>query len=197
MEGWSADQEQPLADFGLLPKGWYAGYVESTERKESKGSPGNHYLNATIVSTDESAPGRKFWPMFFLWYQKQDTVIRARREFGSLCRATGRIAPKNTDEIHKIPIGFYLSHSKDSNGEIVNKVTNYCTEADLSKKKASQPKQKPAGNPMTQQAATWNNSQPQQPAPAPAPPAFQMQPPAETPPQPDPAMDADPNDFGF
>lgn len=125
MNGYDATGGQTMDDRDVLPAGEYIAAIVKSERRESKGKPGNAYLNLEFEVTDGAAQGRRFWGMVNLWNSNQQAVDIAQREMNSICHAVGKLRVNDSEELHGIPMRVKMKIVDDSQYGPQNRITSY------------------------------------------------------------------------
>ena len=97
------------ADYSALPAGTYAAVIADTAFKDAKSSSGK-YLECKYQIIDGSHKGRIIFHRMNLVNSNQNTVDIANREFSATKRAVGKIAIKDSEELHNIPLLITLKY---------------------------------------------------------------------------------------
>lgn len=123
--GFNAATEEPLGDFSPLPEGNYTAAVVESEMKENSAKTGE-YLSLTFEILDGEYKGRRLWANLNLKHPNADAVRIARAELSSVCRAVNVMQPKDSSELHDIPLSIFvkLEKRKDT-GESTNRIKKY------------------------------------------------------------------------
>ena len=167
----------PAGDFAVIPAGWYLGYVENAEIRDSKA--GKKMLTVTYALIDEDYEGRKFFNNFVL--EGTEDMLRTVKSKLSALRIACELPLLNDhaaliDCVLSIKIGI---KAKTDQYDESNKVDAVANKADLQSKRTggrpgaapqqarqvAQPPARPA-QASPQQAAQPARA-PQQPRPAP------------------------------
>lgn len=123
LEGFNANDVEPSRDFEALAEGWYVAMITESEQKPTKAGDGS-YLSLTWEIDEGPAKGRKIWENLNLDNPNPKAVEIATRNLGDICRATGIMAPKNSEELHYKRIAIRLA-VKEYNGEKKNEVKGH------------------------------------------------------------------------
>ena len=146
LNGFDANTVEPTSSFDPLPAGKYLAAVTGTEMKPTKDGTGK-YLNIEFTVLEGEHKGRKVWDRLCLNHPNAQTVRIARGNLSALCRAIGVMQPRDSVELHNIPLVITVRVKKrDDTGEFTNEVKGY------TKKEAT------AGKP--QQAAPTDSTPP-------------------------------------
>lgn len=124
LSGFNPEEYEPGSNsFEPLPKGWYTAMITESENKETKSGDGT-YLSITFEIEDERYKGRKVWANLNLDNPNPKAVAIAQRNLADICRATGVMAPKDSEDLHFKPLAIYLA-VKEYNGELKNEVKGF------------------------------------------------------------------------
>lgn len=131
LNGFDANQVDPMEDRGVIPAGQYLAIIEASEIKPTKAGTGS-YLMFTFQIIEGKYKGRKQWARLNLDNPNQQAVDIARSELSSICRAVGVMTPGDSGDLHDLPLMIKVAVEKRSdNGEPSNVIKGY---ADKSKK---------------------------------------------------------------
>jgi hypothetical protein len=122
--GFDAKQVEPLAEMEVLPAGKYNACIVESEMKPTKAGNGN-YLQFTFEVLDGECKGRKIWARLNLENPNPVAVQMARAELSALCRAVGVLEPKDSVELHNLPLVLTLSQKTGADGEVYNRIKSY------------------------------------------------------------------------
>ena len=93
----------PNAGFELYPAGKYLVQIIASEMRPTKDGRGQYlYLELDIL--DGQFAGRKLFDRLNLVNDNPDTVDIAKRALSSICRATGQMQVKDSEQLHLIPL---------------------------------------------------------------------------------------------
>jgi hypothetical protein len=148
LNGFDANQVEPTGDFDPVPAGKYLAVISDSEMKPTKSGSGS-YLQLTFEILDGPHKGRLLWARLNLDNPNATAVAIARAELSAICRAVGVLAPKDSVELHNLPLVIHVRCKKrDDTGEVTNEVKGYSPKAAL-----TEPAAKPAA-PSTNGKAT-------------------------------------------
>jgi len=140
LSGFDARTVEPTTDFEPIPAGKYLAVITDSEMKQTKNGNGS-YLELTFQVIDGEYKGRNLWARLNLDNPNETAVKIARGELSAICRAVGVMSPKDSVELHNLPMLITVKcKRREDTGDVVNEVKGYA------KKEAA------AGQP--QQAAT-------------------------------------------
>jgi hypothetical protein len=129
-----ANTVDPSADFDPIPAGKYEAVITDSEDKPTKSGVGS-YLQLTFQITDGEYRGRFLWARLNLDNPNKTAVKIARSELSSICRAVGVMTPRDSTELHNLPLVITVKCKKrDETGEITNEIKGYAAKESLSGK---------------------------------------------------------------
>jgi hypothetical protein len=124
----------PSADFETIPAGKYEAVITDSEEKPTKSGAGS-YLQLTLQITDGDYRGRFLWARLNLDNPNKTAVKIARAELSSICRAVGVMTPRDSSELHNLPLVITVKCKKrDETGELTNEIKGYAAKESLSGK---------------------------------------------------------------
>ena len=125
LNGFDANQVDPNFAFEAIPAGKYLAVITESEMKPTKSGVGQ-YLQFTFQVIEGEYKGRLVWTRLNLDNPNATTVKIARAELSAICRAVGVPAPKDSVELHNIPLVITVGLKKrDDNGEMGNVIKGY------------------------------------------------------------------------
>lgn len=125
LNNFDANQVDPSVALDPLPAGKYLAVVSESELKPTK-TGGGKYLQLTFQIIDGEFKGRLVWARLNLENKSEMTVKIARGELSAICRAIGVMQPKDSVELHNIPLEINVGLKKrDDNGEFTNVIKGY------------------------------------------------------------------------
>jgi hypothetical protein len=125
LNGFNAQEVDPAVGFDPIPAGNYLAVITETEMKPTKAGSGE-YLQLTFQVIEGQHKGRLVWARLNLENKNETTVKIARAELSSVCRAVGVMAPKDSVELHNIPLEISVGCKKRKDtGDITNVVKGY------------------------------------------------------------------------
>ena len=146
LNNFNANEVEPNVGFEPVPADKYIAMISSSEMKPTKNGDGS-YLELELTILDGPCKDRKVWDRLCLNHPNHQTVKIARGYLSAICRAVGVMQPKDSCDLHNIPMLITVKCKKrDDNGEITNEVRGYTK------------KESAAGKP--QQAAPTDNTPP-------------------------------------
>jgi hypothetical protein len=140
LNGFDANEVDPAVGFDPIPAGKYLAVITGSEMKPTKNNSGE-YLELTFQVIEGEYKGRLLWARLNLANPNALTVKIARAELSAICRAVSVMAPRDSVELHNLPLVITVAHKKrDDTGELTNVIKGYA------KKSAAAPATSPPGN---------------------------------------------------
>lgn len=125
LNGFNANEVEPAVGFDPIPAGKYLAVITESEMKPTKSGVGQ-YLQFTFQIIDGEHKGRLLWARLNLDNPNATTVKIARAELSAICRAVGVMAPKDSVELHNLPLVIKVGHKKRAdNNELANVIKGY------------------------------------------------------------------------
>ncbi|MEX2672882.1 MAG: DUF669 domain-containing protein [Phycisphaeraceae bacterium] len=125
LDGFDARQVDPATSLDPLPAGKYVAVVSDSQMKPTKNANGS-YLELTFDVIEGEHKGRKAWARLNLHNPSEAAVKIARAELSAICRAVGVMQPRDSVELHNLPlvIAVKLKRREDT-GELANEIKGY------------------------------------------------------------------------
>jgi hypothetical protein len=125
LTGFNANNVEPTRDFEPIPAGKYLAIITNSEMRRTKAGNG-HYLELTFRVLSGPCENRVLWSRLNLDNPNEQAVQIAQGELSAICRAVGVMQPKDSIELHGIPltIGVGLKRRADTD-ELANEVKTY------------------------------------------------------------------------
>ncbi|MBX3401888.1 MAG: DUF669 domain-containing protein [Phycisphaeraceae bacterium] len=125
LNNFDANQVDPSVALDPLPAGKYIAVVSESELKPTKAG-GGKYLQLTFQIIEGEHKGRLAWARLNLENKSEMTVKIARGELSAICRAVGVMQPRDSVELHNVPLEINVGLKKrDDNGEFTNVIKGY------------------------------------------------------------------------
>lgn len=123
--GFDANTVEPLAPREVLPEGRYNAVILATEMKANKANSG-FYLEVTFAVQDGAHAGRTLKSRLNLSNPSAQAVQIGRAELSAICRAVGVLRPRDSAELHGLPLTLLVKVCKrKDNGEPTNEISGY------------------------------------------------------------------------
>ena len=125
LNNFNASEVDPNFTFDPIPAGKYTAVITASEMKKTKKGTGQ-FLELTLQVVDGEHKGRLVWARLNLDNPDARAVKIARAELSAICRAVGVLAPKDSVELHNLPlvVKVGLKKRKDTE-EMGNVITGY------------------------------------------------------------------------
>lgn len=134
LNGFNANEVEPSTDFEVIPPGKYVAVITETEVKKNKAGTGT-YLQLTFQVIEGEFKNRLLWARLNLDNPNATAVKIARAELSAICRAVGVLQPKDSCELHNLPLVITVRcKKKPDTGEIQNELKGYSPKGSLSGK---------------------------------------------------------------
>jgi hypothetical protein len=124
LSGFNANDVEPAVEFAAIPAGKYVAVITHSEHKDTKAGDGA-YLELVFEIVEGEHKGRKVWARLNLENPNPVAVKIARAELSAICRAIGVLTPKDSVELHNLPLLVTVKQKADQDGEIRNEVRGY------------------------------------------------------------------------
>lgn len=125
LNGFNANEVDPNFAFEAIPAGKYLAVIVDSEMKPTKNGDGQ-YLQFAFQIIEGEYKGRLLWSRLNLDNKNATTVRIARAELSAICRGVGVPAPKDSCELHNIPLVITVGLKKrDDTGEMGNVIKGY------------------------------------------------------------------------
>ena len=99
----AAETEPMGAKRTAVPPGQYEVVITESEERQTKAGTGS-YLALTLEIIDGPHKGGKVWANVTMRNPSAMAVTIGQKELSSICRATGKMAPRDSRELHDLPI---------------------------------------------------------------------------------------------
>lgn len=125
LNDFNANEVDPNFAFEAIPAGKYQTVITESAMKPTKSGVGQ-YLQFTFQVIEGEYKGRLVWSRLNLDNPNATTVKIARAELSAICRAVGVPAPKDSVELHNVPIVITVAHKKrNDTGDLSNVIKAY------------------------------------------------------------------------
>ena len=121
----NAHEVAPAVALEAVPAGKYNALITESEFKQTKSGNG-HFLELTFEIIEGEFKGRKVWARLNLDNPNQQAVQIARGELSAICRAVNVMQPKDSVELHNLPLEISVKCKKrDDSDELSNEIKGY------------------------------------------------------------------------
>ncbi|MCK6470854.1 MAG: DUF669 domain-containing protein [Planctomycetes bacterium] len=137
LKGFNANTVEPSTEFEPVPAGKYAAVITATELKPTKSGKGS-FLELVFEVIEGEFKGRKLWARLNLDNPNALAVKIARAELSAICRAVGVMEPKDSCELHNLPLVVTVKQKAGPDGEVYNEVKDYAKRENAAQGKPAQ-----------------------------------------------------------
>ncbi len=129
--GFNANEVDPLRDLEAIPNGKYLAAIVESEEKDTKAKIAGtvdvgSYLQLKFQVLEGEYKGRNLWARLNMKNKSTQAVQIARSELSSICRSIGIRQPKDSSDLHNVPILLRVKCVKrKDNDEMANQITGY------------------------------------------------------------------------
>jgi hypothetical protein len=125
LAGFDASQVEPTTTFDPIPAGKYLAMITASEMKPNKAGTGS-YLELVFTILEGEYKGRQLWARLNLDNPNELAVKIARAELSAICRATGVLTPRDSTELHNLPLVVRVACKKRKDtDEIINTLKGF------------------------------------------------------------------------
>lgn len=125
LHGFDANQVEPTGDFEPIPAGKYLAVITDSEMKPNKAGTGS-LLQLTLQVIEGEYQNRLLWTRLNLDHPNAVAVQIARADLSAICRAVGVFSPRDSVELHNLPLVIHVRCKKRTDtGDIVNEIKGY------------------------------------------------------------------------
>ena len=134
----NANEVEPSVGFDAIPAGKYQAVITDSEMKDTKSGTGK-YLQLEFEIIEGDYKNRKLWVRLNLENANSEAVRMARADLSAICRAVNVIQPRDSVELHNLPLTITVRCRKNQDDEIVNEIRGFAPKAALSGAVSSTP----------------------------------------------------------
>ncbi len=125
LHGFNASNVDPAVEFEPIPAGKYLAIITDSEMKPTKNGNGS-FLDLTFQVIEGPYKNRLLWARLNLDNPNKQAVEIARAQLSAVCRAVGVMQPKDSLELHNLPLQITVKCKKrEDTDEIVNEIRGY------------------------------------------------------------------------
>ena len=125
LNGFDANTVEPQADFEPLPADKYLAIITESGMKGTKQKNGQ-FLEFAFQVIDGPYKGRNLWARLNLDNPSAIAMKIAQGELSAICRAVGVLQPRDSIELHNLPLTIRVTLKKrEDNGELTNEIKGY------------------------------------------------------------------------
>ncbi len=121
----NANEVEPNTPFEPLPAGKYLAAITASEMKPTKSGDGN-YLQLEFTILDGEYKDRRVWDRLCIHHPNAQTVKIARGNLSALCRAVGVMQPRDSADLHNLPLTLTVKvRKRQDTGDLTNEIKGY------------------------------------------------------------------------
>ena len=125
LNNFNANEVEPTSSFEPIPAGKYLAAITDSELKATKNGSGR-YLQFTFTIIDGEYKNRVLWARLNLENPNATAVKIARAELSAICHATGVMTPRDSIELHNLPMVISVKcRKRGDSGELDNEIAGY------------------------------------------------------------------------
>ena len=125
LNGFDANTVEPTTEFEAIPAGKYMAAIVGSEMKPTKAGTGS-YLELTFQVLEGEYKNRNLWARLNLDNPNAVAVQIAKGELSAICRAVGVMTPKDSFELHDLPLVITVKcKNREDTGEVTNEIKGY------------------------------------------------------------------------
>lgn len=110
--------------FDALPAGRYLCVITESDIKPTKSGSGE-MLKLTFEVIEGEYKNRKLWDRLNIVNSNADAERISRERLSAICHAVNVLTPKDTCELHDIPLCVTVRTKPNDDGELVNEIRGY------------------------------------------------------------------------
>jgi len=125
LNGFNASEIEPTSNFEPLPAGKYLAAITESEMQPTKNGNGS-YLQLTFTVIEGQYKNRVLWARLNLNNPNATAEKIARSELSAICHAVGVMQPRDSVELHNLPLVIVVKLKKrEDTGELTNEIKGY------------------------------------------------------------------------
>jgi hypothetical protein len=125
LNGFNANNVDPNTPLEAIPEGKYIAQIVESGWKPNKAGTGR-YLELKFEVVEGEYKGRNLWDRLNLEHPNSTAVQIAQGDLSAICRAVNVMQPKDSVEMHNIPLALTVKVKKrEDNGELANEIKGY------------------------------------------------------------------------
>lgn len=134
----NANEVEPSTGFDPIPAGKYQAVITDSEMKPTKSGNGQ-YLQLEFEVIEGEYKNRKLWARLNLENANPDAVRIARADLSAICRAINVPEPRDSIELHNLPLTITVRCKKNQEDEMTNEIKGYAPRIQLTGAVAAKP----------------------------------------------------------
>ena len=113
----NATEVEPSIGFDVIPAGKYNAVITDSDMKKTRSGSGR-YLQLEFVIIEGEYKNRKLWARLNVENSNAEAVRIARADLSAICRAINVLKPKDSVELHNLPLEITVKCRKNQDDEI-------------------------------------------------------------------------------
>ena len=109
----NAENYEPSTGFEPLPAGYHICHITNSDKRDAKSGSG-WYLWFEFEVREGKYAGRKVFWNCNMGNNNAEAVRIANAQFSALCRAVGKMRPRDTSELHMLPVEIKVTVRKET-----------------------------------------------------------------------------------
>lgn len=124
LEGFKAEEQEEMREYGILPVGKYVAVITASDLVDTE--KGGKMLKLTFQIVEGEFSNRLVWTNLNLENANEKAEKIARSELAAICRAVDILHPKDSSDLHDLPMEITLK-IEPAKGEYPakNKIAGY------------------------------------------------------------------------
>ena len=120
-----ASRIDPIVSFEPIPAGKYLAMITASDIKPNKAGTGQ-YLELVFTIVDGQYKGQQLWTRLNLSHPNELAVKIAMAELSAICRAVGVLTPRDSVELHNLPLVLNVAcKMRKDTGDAINVIKGY------------------------------------------------------------------------
>lgn len=125
LRGFDTNAVEPRTAMEPIPAGRYLAVLSASELKPNKAGTG-HFLELVFTIIEGEYTNRQLWARLNLDNPNKVAVAIAQADLSALCRAVGVLTPRDSVELHNLPLMIRVKCKKRKDtDEITNEIGGY------------------------------------------------------------------------
>lgn len=160
LNGFDATTIEPNQGFEPIPAGKYEAVITDSEMRDAKSGNGSYlWLEFQIIEEGEFK-NRLLWARLNIRHASEKTRQIALGELSAICRACGVLTPKDSSELHDIPLVITVKcRKRDDTGEITNEIRGYAPTGEDGGSPAAEPAKAAKAAAVDESVPPWKRGQ--------------------------------------
>ena len=150
----NANEVEPSSYFDAIPAGKYLAVITHSDKITTKDNKG-HFLLLEFEIVEGDYKNRKLWSRLNIDNKNPETVRIANADLAAICRAVNVMQPRDSSELHNLPLTIVVKCRKNQDDEIVNEIKGYAPKASLSGAVAAPPSASPTSSATGNSQPPW------------------------------------------